>query len=174
MMTNYRHQLAPDYQAFDEVRITTVPRFKTSELSGDEWRISAVVQFIKKGIVVGEKSFDKVDTAIKLLTMMRVQWAEIGKGNIEGSRQEIDKVQFCDQEGCNEKATVFYEMIHRDCSHCGSRKMVSDSQYLGIPYAQFCERHKYRGDSDLQDNNDNYKEINNPKKIKMHNFVKNN
>lgn len=164
MTTNYRHELAPDYQSFDEVRIVTVPRFKTSGLSGDEWRISANIQFIKKGIVVAERAFNKVETAIELLPMMRVEWAEMGQDEVKDARKKIDSEQFCDQEGCNEKATVFYEMEHRDCSRCGSRKMVEDNKYLGIPYAQFCERHKYRGDSDLQDNDKNYKQIENPVK----------
>lgn len=30
----------PDYSMVDEVVIRTVPRYKESELSGDEWRIS--------------------------------------------------------------------------------------------------------------------------------------
>lgn len=33
--------LRPDAQAFDEIRIVTVPRYKQSGLSGDEWRIHA-------------------------------------------------------------------------------------------------------------------------------------
>ncbi len=41
--------LKPDAQAFDEVRIRTVPRWKESGLSGDEWRISATVEFWRKG-----------------------------------------------------------------------------------------------------------------------------
>ena len=40
--------LKPDAQAFDAVRITTVPRYKTSGLSGDEWRISAHVELLRK------------------------------------------------------------------------------------------------------------------------------
>jgi len=46
---------APDRQAYDEVRIITVPRYKNSELSGAEWRISAEVQFLHKGVVIFEK-----------------------------------------------------------------------------------------------------------------------
>jgi hypothetical protein len=47
-MTNDRAQ-KPDAQAFDEVRIKTVPRYKTSGLSGDEWRISATIQLMLSG-----------------------------------------------------------------------------------------------------------------------------
>lgn len=41
----------PDAQAFDEIRIFTVPSYKTSGLSGDEWRISATVEFYRNGIL---------------------------------------------------------------------------------------------------------------------------
>ena len=50
-----RRALKPDAQAFDEVRITTVPRYKMSGLSGDEWRISGKIQLLRKGKVVAEK-----------------------------------------------------------------------------------------------------------------------
>lgn len=53
--------LRPDAQAFDEVRIVTVPRYKQSGLSGDEWRISAAIRLYRKDggvgsdyIVIGE------------------------------------------------------------------------------------------------------------------------
>lgn len=48
----------PDAQAFDEVRITTVPRWKESELSGDEWRISAKMEFLNR-----DENSDKLDEA---------------------------------------------------------------------------------------------------------------
>ena len=44
--------LKPDAQAFDEVRIVTVPRYKRSDLSGDEWRISAEIQFYRNGVLI--------------------------------------------------------------------------------------------------------------------------
>ena len=37
-----------DDEWYDEVRITTVPRYKTSSLSGDEWRTSARIQILRK------------------------------------------------------------------------------------------------------------------------------
>lgn len=48
-----------DDEFYDEIRITTVPRFKTSELSGDEWRVSTHVVVLRKGRVVAEKSWSK-------------------------------------------------------------------------------------------------------------------
>lgn len=167
-MTNkYQHERSPDYQPIDEVRITTVPRFKTSGLSGDEWRISGYVQFFKKGILIGERSFNKVETAMELLLMMRVQWAEMGEGEIKDYRKKIDSLQFCDQEGCCEKATVFYQLKNRSCQYCGDRKPIEEQSYLGIPYVQFCEKHKYRGDSDLQDQDKNFIKIENPVEEKV-------
>ena len=48
-MQNRNHH---DDEWYDEIRVTTVPRFKTSGLSGDEWRRSAKVTFLRKGIVL--------------------------------------------------------------------------------------------------------------------------
>jgi len=53
--------LRPDAQAFDEVRIVTVPRYKTSGMSGDEWRISATIQFMRKGRIVHERGISSVE-----------------------------------------------------------------------------------------------------------------
>ncbi len=145
------HALAPDRQMFDEVRIVTVPRYKTSGLSGDEWRISAMVQFIKKGTIVAERGFSNVDTAIELLSMMRVQWAEMGEGEIPGARELVNKKGLCDQEGCSEPATVKYLIKQEWCDQCGQKKESYSKQYR-----QFCEKHKQRGDCSLEDQDKNY------------------
>jgi len=50
----YNYALRPDANSFDEIRIRTIPRYKTSGLSGDEWRISMVTEFLRKGKVVHE------------------------------------------------------------------------------------------------------------------------
>ncbi len=44
--------LKPDAQAFDEIRIKIVPRFKESELSGDGWRISCQFEFYRNGDII--------------------------------------------------------------------------------------------------------------------------
>ena len=58
-----QHRPLEDEAWYDEVRIVTVPRFKTSGMSGDEWRTSAVAQFLRKGEVVASERFSDVKAA---------------------------------------------------------------------------------------------------------------
>lgn len=44
--------LKPDAQAFDEIRLKTVERFKDSHYSGSEWRIQVNVEFYRKGELI--------------------------------------------------------------------------------------------------------------------------
>lgn len=136
--------LKPDAQAFDEIRIRTVPRYKTSGLSGDEWRISAVTEFYRKGIKVHEVGRGNVEYACRLLDHDYIEACETGRAFFAGEKE------FCDQEGCAEKATVTYRLKARYCReghktepHC-------------IEIRRFCEAHKKRGDCGLDDCDDNY------------------
>ena len=53
-----------DDEWIDEIRIVTVPRFKESELSGDEWRTSVRMQILRKGIVLRERRYGKIADAL--------------------------------------------------------------------------------------------------------------
>ena len=145
-------------QIFDEVRIKTMPRWKESHLSGDEWRISAYVEFLYKGQVIWEQSFRDCETAVHLMYGWFVQQSE-SKGL---SNQDIKK-DLCDQEGCSEKAIIKAYIKKKYCiggGNCGSEVKMFDREYL-----QFCDRHSYRGDCDLQDADDNYEKISITKEI---------
>ena len=138
--------LRPDAQAYDEIRITTVPRWKESELSGDEWRISASVQLLRKGQVVKERGYGDVESAAKFLSWFMVETVEDGGGNFGGDGD------LCDQEGCAESATVFYQKKKEWCRSCATSKEITYRKY----FRKFCERHKHRGDCGLDDADDNY------------------
>lgn len=156
-MGQYTRATAPDYQPYDEVRITTEPRFKTSDLSGNEWRISAVVLFIKKGIVVGRHDFHDVETAIRYLPVTTDRWSEMDEGAIEGAREVVKQARLCDQEGCAKKATRAYVIKKYKCKKCASDLEMYDWRKGTV--VLFCEEHKHRGDSDLVDNDSNYEEV---------------
>ncbi len=143
--------LKPDAQAFDEIRIVTVPRFKQSGLSGDEWRISAKIQFYRNGVAVHEEHGGRdVQTTVHLLGYYYLNAIDNGKGHYGGEGD------FCDQEGCAERATVILEKLKEGCGRCGT---VKDAGLYSRPFRKFCERHKRRGDSSLDDNDNNYKQI---------------
>lgn len=148
------HALPPDYQASDEVHITTVPRLKQSGLSGDEWRVSAYVQLMRKGRLIAEKSFRNVDTAIRYLDyFMNVEVAESGACDLGHPAYK----HLCDQEGCQNKATIFYKMKSDYCNEGHPKQSFAD-----VTYRQFCNEHKYRGDSSRHDCDDNYTQIEDP------------
>lgn len=137
--------LRPDAQAFDEIRIVTVPRYKTSGLSGDEWRIHAEVQFWRKGVVIHTEDCRDTQTAAGMLYGFYVQAVDAGKGYFGG-----DGVT-CDQEGCATPATVRYRRLHHYCGD-GHKSDVSEVSL----YRHFCERHKTRGDCGFDDADANY------------------
>lgn len=134
----------PNHQAFDEVRIVTVPRWKESELSGDEWRISARIEFYLKGHLIGERSFGSVQSALRY-----GDWAavEIGEG---GGFKWPDVTAICDQEGCKEVATHKHRLKKR------FRNDGSEKEMLWPEHRCFCERHRVRGDCGLDDADANY------------------
>lgn len=139
--------LRPDAQAFDEVRIVTVPRYKESYMSGDEWRISASLQYYRKGELCHEVSYRNVETACIFAAAQYLTAIDEGKGYFAG----IDGK--CDQEGCCEPPTVKYFKKH-DYSTDGEKKAESHRK----SFRQFCDRHKKRGDCGLDDADANYQE----------------
>lgn len=145
--------IRPDAQAFDEVRIFTVPRYKQSGLSGDEWRISATVEFLRNGVVKHEFGTRNVETALAMASGERLRACDDGKGYFasEGA--------YCDQEGCRETATVFLQRKMHWCSHCGlsrpATRLTLDDKVI-IDIRQFCTKHATRGDCGLDDADSNY------------------
>ena len=143
--------IRPDAQAFDEVRISTVPRFKMSGLSGDEWRISALIQLYRKGKVVHEQVYRNVETAARFLDYVVAKAIDDGKAYYAGEGNT------CDQEGCFNDATVIYKLKKRFCSSCGESreagyKLIQES----IEIRKFCAKHSKRGDCGLDDADRNY------------------
>lgn len=138
----------PDAQGFDEIRIKTVPRYKTSGLSGNEWRISANIELLRKGRIMHEESFHDIESAIKFLPMIHARALDDGKGYF------ATEEDFCDQEGCADKATVFYRLKKRFC--VGGGNCGQEIKMYGEEYRQFCERHSTRGDCGLEDADENY------------------
>lgn len=138
-----RRAIRPDAQAFDEVRILTVPRFKTSGLSGDEWRISAVIQLLRKGVIRHEARLHKMEDAIAFLCGEWHAAISDGKGYFAG---EDD---FCDQEGCAQVATVTYRVKReywREHPHEYSIDLSDKPEYR-----RFCAAHSKRGDCGFDD-----------------------
>ena len=145
---NTRHAQKPDAQAFDEIRITTVPRYKTSGLSGDEWRISGKIQLMRKGKVVHEDGMRDVENCAYALGLVLMRAKDEGKAYYGGGENGT-----CDQEGCPDSATVFYRMKRKYCNEYGHEPKVLNDE---VVVRQFCERHSKRGDCGMEDSDANY------------------
>lgn len=137
--------LRPDHQMFDEIRIRTIPRYKESELSGDEWRISATTEFLCKGKVMHSTGWSNVKNAAYALGGDLLRAQDNGR-----SEMEFEELH-CDQEGCSIKPTKTYKIKYR-YSRDGDKK----DPHHGAEIRRFCDRHKTRGDCGLEDADENY------------------
>ena len=151
-LENKPHRMTkPDAQGCDEIRITTVPRYKTSGLSGDEWRISSKIEFIRKGKVIHKAFNGDVEGAVK---MLYAHWAQ---AHDEGKFYFGGEGDLCDQEGCSEKATIVYRLKKRFC--CGGGNCGQEIEQFRENIRMFCARHSTRGDCGLEDSDSNYEVI---------------
>lgn len=148
------YAVRPDANGFDEIRIRTIPRYKQSGLSGDEWRISMITEYFRKGVKVYEThSGGRIEAAAGLLYGRLIEAQDNGLGYFAG-----DGIH-CDQEGCSNKATHLFKIKKRFCvgrGNCGQEKKSYEDEHRC-----FCDTHKRRGDCDLEDNDDNYEFVKN-------------
>jgi hypothetical protein len=149
---NYKRH--DDDEWFDEIRIVTVPRYKTSGMSGDEWRFSANVQLLRKGHVLFERSFSKIHYAIDFLPAIQHEYADMGCGSQDVEGNEIDFNRYCFNPGCREDGVVEYRLIDQFHRPYGDKMPKRD--YLGENHRRFCEAHAKRGDCGLEDADSNY------------------
>lgn len=139
----------PDGQRYDKVDIYTVPRYKESELSGDEWRVCAAADLYYKGHRIKTMTFSDVDTAMRYLDGALVCWRENGEGYTRP-----DDSYLCDQESCAEIADVKYKRL-RGFTDRGDPETLYDWNL----YRVFCDQHKTRGDCALDDSDQNYEQV---------------
>lgn len=136
-----------DDSFFDEVRLFTRPRYKTSGLSGDEWRVSGEIELKHKGEVVFTDHFHDVATAAIFLAGILITARE----NLPPEmRAEVEARFGCMQPGCAEQATAIFQLKQRFCQWGHVEDMHAPT------YRRFCQRHTTRGDSSLEDCDDNY------------------
>lgn len=140
-----------DSEFFDEVRISTVPRYKTSGMSGDEWRVSAHLELFWKGNKVFERSFRNVETASAFLPSILLTAGEMG--DVERPK---DANEYCFQPGCCNKSVSEYELIKE--FERGGHGWEPNFKL----YRKFCQVHLRRGDCGLEDADDNYTVVSGP------------
>lgn len=152
-----RHE---DDDWIDEIRIITVPRYKISGMSGDEWRFSATVQLFRKGILLFERSFSKLRYAIDFLPAIQHEYADQGRANKDADGNAVDFDRFCFNPGCREDGVVEYELIDEYYPRIGKKE--EKHAWRGSVRRRFCETHARRGDCGLEDADANYTLISAP------------
>lgn len=148
MNKKFSRTLRPDHQIVDEVVIKTVPRYKDSEISGDEWRISGLIQLKVKGKVIREEIYRDIKTAMDFLKAKYWELSDAGRDHTDHEEE------FCDQEGCLNKWSVMYRLKNRYMQD-GSKRDAGD--YYN--HRAFCARHSQRGDCGLDDADANYEQV---------------
>ncbi len=145
---NLGRALRPDAQAFDEVRIVTVPRYKQSGLSGDEWRISAQTQFWRKGVLRHTVDHGTIEAACGCVYADFLYAVDGGHAYFAGEGT------VCDQEGCQREATTTYRLKQSFC-----KDGHATIPFPGSSIRMFCDVHKTRGNCGLSDADRNYEVI---------------
>ena len=152
------HADHPDDERYDKVTIDIVPRWKESELSGDEYRFSYVVKAWRKGEVLVKRSWSRLEWA--LMALQYTIFIHIEEDGFDHEAWERTR-QLCDQPGCANLPTVFYK---RKKAYTKSGQELAEREYRR-EYRQFCVTHKRRGDCALDDADANYQEIPDPRGI---------
>lgn len=147
-----------DDEIIDEVTFKTIPRYKTSGLSGDEWRVSTMVQLKRKGEVMYERLYSKMEYAVAHLPWLLKTWIEDAEEETQRrwSNRITKDEHTCHQPGCGEPATVYYR-LKKEFSREGYEKDLTN--YFAEVRRAFCDKHKTRGDCGLEDSDSNYEEV---------------
>lgn len=129
----------------DEIRIRVRPRFKASGLSGDEWRVSAVIEFFRKGRLVGEDS----GLPSMRAAAMALPWLWMVVPERPGFRRlpDEDELKTCQQPGCQDPAAVQYRVLQVRCC----RQTLRMEPPVPEMWTAFCLKHSRRGDLDPED-----------------------
>lgn len=155
MQQRFMHVDHPDDERFDRVTIDIQPRWKESELSGDEWRFGYILQFWRKGEIIITKSYGSLEWALDFASTATIS-DNVGEAfDREAWDRTKDK---CDQPGCDIVATVFFERLKPFTKQ--GQELVKDP---GVTeFRQFCDIHTHRGDCSMDDADHNYSPIDNP------------
>lgn len=148
------HKRHRDSGWYDRVELDIVPRYKTSGLSGDEWRTSVRARWYFKGLLVGEEFFGRdIDRALSYLPHV----IAVASDNGASSEWLAHEKKKCDQPGCSDDAVARFK-IKRHTSECGEYLHPDETQYSDS-FRQFCKQHLRRGDCGREDADDNYERL---------------
>lgn len=142
----------------DEIRIRRVDRYKSSSLSGSEYRVSYRVELLWKDMVIATTAVGDYQYALVKAQEGLALWPSELEMHDHWEVVKLENLpdDLCCHYGCTNKAT--HKMV---ClKNYSSDGRFSEDADLSGPYLygrQFCEDHKHRGDCGLDDSDSNYK-----------------
>lgn len=149
------HKAHADDEGVDRIEIVATPRYKTSGLSGNEWRVGAVIRFYRKGELVHKAFRNKMTDAAAHLAYIRdsLPWTDGVRALWALDAEE------CHQFGCSEPAETVYR-LKQEFSDRGDGPLPD----LGVQEVRraFCTRHARRGDCGREDSDRNYEHVSGP------------
>ncbi len=149
MQSERRAEKPGKYQQWDEIRIVTVPRYKTSMVSGCEWRTSQALLYYNKGEEIFRYDHYFYGIAESFQQIFEKHSGYDKKAFMYG------KDDICDQESCLLKSTNTY-MLKKEVRHAKEVNPYDGSGDSRPLIRKFCDLHSKRGDCSLEDADDNY------------------
>jgi hypothetical protein len=143
------HKRHDDFAAFDRITLEIIPRYKTSGLSGDEWRQHVEVKFWFKGHEVHSFGSHDMEGAILLLGS---EWLR-QQSPIPNAVIKLEE-DTCDQPSCVERPVARY-VLKELFSRSGEKLDLAD-KHGATYYRKFCAKHGTRGDCGREDSDTNY------------------
>ena len=153
MLGHTTYERHDDDEYFDEIIIRTVPRWKTSGMSGDEWRTSASITVKRKGHTIHEGTCNKIRSAAALLPWLLLTLFE--RDDVTRVPEALDNT-LCFQPGCDKPAVSVYRLKHDYCAQGHKTDPHWETRVA------FCQTHLERGDCGLKDSDSNYEVVSGP------------
>ena len=143
---------------FDEVKVVILPRYKTSGLSGDEWRFTHQARLFWKGQQIGHRNFLNLQDALREMDwwvrnineLVKFRFKEYDDGShleeLINFPDEKLRVEYCAQPGCPNKATHTFIKKKK-----WTKDGMAEVPMHGVHAIRFCQQHTTRGDCALED-----------------------
>ena len=142
-MTNEFFKRLQGFEVFDRINMEVVPRYKQSELSGDEWRQHVEVTFYFKGQIV--KSFSCGDM---IAASMMLGWHLINMSGEQYDEAIPDLVRQLEETKCFQPSCCNdgnHKLYLKDLFSNTGERLDKEEKHFNY-FRLFCDKHLTRGD----------------------------
>lgn len=149
------HLRLPEYEFFDDIRLTANSRYKDSEMSGSEWRVGILIEFLFKGEVMATCGARDMQAAAAILGYRLL---DNGGTELEVNLRKHMALESacCDQPGCKKPWTWLHWLRQR---YTKRAEIIPPSPPERF-FRRFCDDHEDRGeDAGYEDCNANYDKV---------------